>query len=308
MAKVSVQEFVDHYKNLYKNGAIYLWGANCQKITKALTDSLYRSFKSATYSKTYYDNKFKEGAGKIGADCSGSAYPLSKADNTARGYYKLCTKKGAIANIPKNVPCLVFNKALTHVGAYMGDGTTIEMRSSKYNVWKETLKKSRWAYYGYPNFVDYSTTATSAPVSDVQKGDVLIKKYQTWLNDTYKVGINVDGDYGKNTKTATIKALQIIYNSALPEKAKIKIDGDYGPATDAAFPSVSKLVKNEGFCWILHIMMYVHNVPITKVTTGDKVNTVFNDNSKSLVAIYQASTRGLQKDGIPGPATVRSFF
>ena len=143
---VTQQQFKDHYNNLYNSGAIYVWGANGETITKDLTDRLYKSYGSSTYNKTYYDNKYKEGKGKIGADCSGSIYPLSKADNTAKGYYNACSKRGSINNLPVNTACLVFNANFTHVGAYLGNGTTIEMMSSTRNCVKQSFNKSRWAY------------------------------------------------------------------------------------------------------------------------------------------------------------------
>ena len=75
---ITQKQFKDHYQNLYNKKAVYVWGANGETITKNLIDRLYRTFNSKTYNKKYYDNKLKEGDGRIGADCSGSIYPLSK--------------------------------------------------------------------------------------------------------------------------------------------------------------------------------------------------------------------------------------
>ena len=55
-------------KTYIRKKAIYLWGANSEIITKALVDKLYKIFGSKTYDKKYYDDKLKEGIGKIGAD------------------------------------------------------------------------------------------------------------------------------------------------------------------------------------------------------------------------------------------------
>lgn len=167
---VTQKQFKEHFRNLLNGKAVYVWGANGQIITKELVDELYNSYGSKTYNRAYYDNKLKEGAGRIGADCSGAFYPLSKGDKTARGYYETCTTKGNIKDMPKNIACMVFNANLTHVAAYMGDGTTIEMKSSAENVHKESFNEARWTYYGIPTWLD---TATEVDVESKAK-DVVV--------------------------------------------------------------------------------------------------------------------------------------
>ena len=136
MAK-KVHEVISYFENLYANKAVYLWGANGEIITKELCDRLFKSYGSSAYNRTYYDNKLKEGLGKIGADCSGAMYPVSGFDTTAQGYYNKCVSKGNISSIPKDTACLVFKgkstSAINHIGFYPGNGSvyTIEMKSSK---------------------------------------------------------------------------------------------------------------------------------------------------------------------------------
>ena len=72
-----INEVIAYFESLYQNKAVYLWGANGETITKELCDRLYRSYGSSSYNKAYYESKCKEGAGRIGADCSGAMYPLS---------------------------------------------------------------------------------------------------------------------------------------------------------------------------------------------------------------------------------------
>ena len=116
MAK-KAEEVIAYFESLYKNRAVYLWGCNSEIITKELCNKLYGWFGSPTYNKAYYDNKYKEGAGRIGADCSGAFYPMSGFDTTAQGYYNECSVKGNISSIP-NKPCMVFKgestKKITH--------------------------------------------------------------------------------------------------------------------------------------------------------------------------------------------------
>ena len=174
----------EHFLNL-KN-AIYVWGANGQTITKALMDSLYKSYGTSTYNKAYYDNKLKEGQGKTGADCSGAIYPTSGYDTTAAGYYNRCNKRGNIASLPEDKVCLVFKKnssgSINHVGCYTGDGYVSEMASSSKNYQRKPLKGNGWDLWGMPDFISDPNT---------EKCDEL----------------EVDGEWGKATTTLSQKVL-----------------------------------------------------------------------------------------------------
>lgn len=233
------KQLVEWFEKLHQEKAIYLWGANSEIITKSLTDKLFTWFGSKTYDKGYYDNKFKEGFAKIGADCSGSFKPISGFDTTAQGYYNSCKEKGLISKIPMNKVCLVFRKNLsgriTHIGLYCGNGYTIEMKSSKENCVKEKLKPWRWTYYGVPNWIEYPKgNPYQEPIGLIKKGSVgdgvkwvqweLIEFGLTsvWLNGKrYKIevngicdaatekairwfqrknGLDVDGVVGKDTR------------------------------------------------------------------------------------------------------------
>ncbi len=179
---VTQKELKAHFLGL--KGALYVWGANGQKITKTLTDKLYKTYGSSKYNKDYYENKLKEGEGKIGADCSGALRLVSGYDTTAQGYYNKCVEKGAISSIPRNKVCLVFKKNLlgkiNHVGCYTGDGYVCEMASSKLNYQRKPLDGNGWTLWGMPNFV-----------SDPE-------------NNTLEKLV-VDGEWGKDTTYATQK-------------------------------------------------------------------------------------------------------
>lgn len=157
----NVKDVVSYFENLYANKAIYLWGANGEVITKELCDKLFKTYGSSTYNKQYYDNKFKEGARHIGADCSGAMCPVSGFDTTAQGYYNKCSTKGSITSISKDTACLAFKgnstSAINHIGFYLGNGYTIEMKSSKENCVKNKLESGSWKWYGIPTWIDYSS-------------------------------------------------------------------------------------------------------------------------------------------------------
>lgn len=182
----NVKDVVSYFENLYANKAIYLWGANGEVITKELCDKLFKTYGSSTYNKQYYDNKFKEGARHIGADCSGAMCPVSGFDTTAQGYYNKCSTKGSITSIPKDTACLVFKgkstSAINHIGFYLGNGyvQTIEMKSSKDNCVKSKLETGGWKWYGIPNWIDYSSAPQNNISSLVKCVDV--SSYQGDIN------------------------------------------------------------------------------------------------------------------------------
>ena len=227
MAK-KTKEVISYFEDLYKNGAIYLWGANGQVITKELCDKLYATYGTSTYNKTYYNNKLKEGQGKIGADCSGAMYAMSGFDTTAQGYYDKCTTKGTISGINKSKPCLVFRKSgskMNHIGFYCGNGYTIEMQSSKTNCVKKSLSSGTWTHYGIPSWIDYSdwnsnsnttTSTTNIKGIDVSsyQGNIDWKKVAAdgvkfvILRGTLKNG-TMDTTFEKNYKGATENGLDV---------------------------------------------------------------------------------------------------
>lgn len=303
---ITQKQFKEHYRNLYKNKAIYVWGANGEVITKELTDRLYKIYGSSTYNKTYYDNKFKEGQGKIGADCSGSIYPLSKKDNTAKGYYNACSKKGSIRNLPRLTACLVFNKDFTHVGAYMGDDTTIEMMSSTKNCVQQSFKQSRWAYYGIPDWLETPTaiSATSGELNIVVQTDKeVIKNIQRWCNDYCNAGLNVDGVFGPKTKKALCKALQHCLN--VRYNAGLKEDGIFGANTKAKCKVASKCKE---LTYICQAMLYCLKYDMKHSIKNNDLDKSYGKGTKNTVLKFQQNTRGLKQDKICGPATFYAMF
>ena len=158
----TANEVVQYFENLYTNKAIYVWGSNGQIITKELCDRLFKAYGNKTYTQEYYNNKFLEGAGQIGADCSGAFYPVSGLDKTAQGYYNACSVKGHINYIDKAMPCLVFKGAspvsINHIGFYCGNGYVIEMKSSKDNCTKSKLESGKWSFFGIPKWIDYGNS------------------------------------------------------------------------------------------------------------------------------------------------------
>lgn len=190
----NVKEVISHFESLYSNKSIYLWGCNSEIITKELCDKLYKTYGSSTYNKTYYDNKLKEGRGKIGADCSGAFYPVSGFDTTAQGYYNKCSSKGNISSINRNKPCLVFKgkstSSINHIGFYLGNGYVIEMKSSKENCVKDVLDANGWKWFGIPTWINYSSTIENNNSLIIKAVDV--SSYQGNINWNLVKSVGVD--------------------------------------------------------------------------------------------------------------------
>ena len=200
------------YLSLGSKGAIYVWGANVDTITKALVEKLYKTYGSLKYNKAYYNNKLKEGAGKIGADCSGSLYPVSGYDATASAYYNKCTEKGDISQIPKNKVCLVFKKNLSgtinHVGCYTGDGYVSEMASSQKNYQRKPLSGNGWDLWGMPDFITDPNTVMKEEVKykmkTLKKGSKgnQVTIFETLMKEAGYYNGEIDDNFGNGCVNA----------------------------------------------------------------------------------------------------------
>lgn len=227
------KQVTEHFKKLYDGGAIYVWSFNCELITRQSIDKAIARHKGDKhYNETYYEAKLKEGKGKIGADCSGSFYPVSGFDTTAQGYYNRCILKGKVSDIPYSRPCMVFVKGKTkidHIGWYDGAGRVYEMRSSKMNCRHDAIDLKRWTYFGIPDFVDYSDQEPEEKTVMIEL-DVLrkgskgeqVKTLQRLLKALgYRTG-SIDGEYGGKTEKAVC---------SFQTKEKLPADGVVGQKT-----------------------------------------------------------------------------
>lgn len=212
---IKSKEVTQHFSDLFTSKAIYVWGFNCQTINGETIKKAIASHKGdKKYNEEYYLAKLKEGEGHFGADCSGSFYPVSRYDTTARGYYNNCISKGKIEDIPSDKPCMVFireNLKIVHIGWYDGAGRVYEMKNSKQNCRHDLLSARKWTYYGIPEFVDYSDMEEESKnmieLDTLRKGSKgeQVKTLQRLLKAFgYSLG-SVDGDFGTKTEKALVK-------------------------------------------------------------------------------------------------------
>ena len=303
---VTESYFRKYYESLYANKEIYVWGANHELITKELMDKLYKNFGSATYDKAYYNNKLKEGAGHYGSDCSGSFCPLSKADNTARGYYGTCSRKGGISSIPKDRCCMVFNSTFTHIGAYLGNGYTIEMRSSQYNCWKEKLSTSRWAYWGIPTWLVKDKEGEEEEYIAYPPTKKSVKKFQEWLNEQGSYGLGLNGEFNTKTVKAAVMEMQKRINKKTG--SNVPVDGHFGSSTKAACP-VYKNGSSGGAVRLIQAMLMRKGYNMSSSIDKDgMLDGEYGNDTEKAVTLFQSLTKGLKQDGEAGPATCNALF
>lgn len=195
----TVKEANAWWDKLENEKALYVWGMNGEVITDESIKKAYATFKSATYDWEYYSNKLRAGSGKIGADCSGAFMPLAGSDNTAAGYYSRCIKKGKIATMPKDKPCMVFKRNgsgnIYHIGWYRPeDSTASEMASSALNFRRRAFAGAGWSDWGIPKFINYSDPVPECESGWVQEADgwrfYLGNTGRFVANDWYKDGLD----------------------------------------------------------------------------------------------------------------------
>lgn len=174
MGKISANGVLQFLKSMHAAGAVYLWGANCEVITEELLENLKDIFGE----EHYKDVSLERVEGKIGADCSGLAYPLSGEDNTAARYYASCEVRGKVSEMPRDRICLLFRrkkKDIVHMAFYTGDGMLYEMWDGCDH--KEFVE-SEWTEYGIPDWI-IQEEKKSLSVGDKIAVKTAVKRYNT---------------------------------------------------------------------------------------------------------------------------------
>ena len=237
------------YRN--KDHWCYWYGTYGKKCTKSLYESKKKQYPSH-YGSDRTSGYMKDiEAGRRCADCvgmiksffwTGGKYDTDPKyatnhcpDVSANGMIALCKEQGAIRNMP-DVPGLVVWKS-GHIGVYVGNGHTVEMRGFAYDCVRRKLKDGPWVKWGKLPMLDYSDN--SAPSVDatpqgLHRGDYGSAVYamQTallnWRSDCLPM-YGADGEFGGETENA-VKAFQ--------EARGLKPTGVYDEATRAALTGV----------------------------------------------------------------------
>ena len=120
-----------------------------------------------------------------------------------------------------------------------------------------------------------------------------VKEVQSWLNKTYSAGLVVDGDYGPKTKKALVKVLQ--------KALGVTVDGDYGPNTNAAVKKCNLKIGRTG-----EAVKALQGLLVCNGYTSAYVDGDYGNGTVNAVKSYQ-SKKGLEADGIAGPATFNAL-
>lgn len=247
------------------------------------TQSVYER-KKKQYPKHYKDARTSGymadiAAGAMCADCVGviksffwtggvfggkNVYASNNCpDKSANGMFKLCKETGKINTIP-DIPGLVVWKD-GHIGVYIGDGQTIELKGFSYDCVKADVVAGPWTHWGKlpPEMLEYISD-TSKPLPEpkpIKLGERILKRgmkgddvaaLQTALKGLgFSCGNHgsnddgIDGDFGKDTEKA-VRAFQ--------EAAGVEVDGHYGPKSHAALQAMQAPVEAEFFtCTVPHV-------------------------------------------------------
>lgn len=218
------------------------------------TESLYKS-KAKQY-PTHYTASRKSGymadiaQKRMCADCVGmikaffwmDGDPTGKnkyasnncPDVSADGMIRLCKEQGAIGTMP-DIPGLVVWKS-GHIGVYIGDGYTIEMRGFAYDCVMRKVKDGPWTKWGKlpASMLTYVDDGVVEPVKPESKrilrngdtGEDVQAMQEALIQLGYDCGRwGADGDFGDATERA-VRAFQ--------KTAGLEADGEVGPLTREA--------------------------------------------------------------------------
>lgn len=211
---------------------VYWYGTYGNKCTQSKYESKAKQY-PAHYTASRKNGYMKDIAnGCTCADCVGlikaffwkngdlNATPKYGAngcpDKGANSMFALCKESGPISSIP-DIPGIVVWKS-GHIGVYVGNGYTVEMRGFAYDCVKRKVSEGPWTHWGKlpASMLTYAADGTvSQPESTKKK-----------LGDRLPLSKGAKGDDVKELQNALLALDQ-----TLP---KYGADGDFGSETQKA--------------------------------------------------------------------------
>lgn len=140
-------------------------------------------------------------------------------------------------------------------------------------------------------------TSTSSTTSTTLNRNATVKDVQTWLNNTYKSGLVIDGIYGAKTKAALVKAVQTELNKRY--NTGLVVDGIYGTKTNAA-------VRNIAYGTSGNLVKVLQGLLICNGYTLGLLDGIYGYQTITAVRNYQSEHK-LNVDGVAGKATFSSL-
>ena len=222
------QQLADFCKKVHAAQWVYWYGTYGKKCTKSLYESKKRQYPAHyTADRTAgYMREIEEG--RTCADCVGmikaffwkggdfSAEPKYATnhcpDVSANGMIKLCKETGKIKTIPDEPGLVVWKDG--HIGVYVGNGYTIEMRGFAYDCVYRKVTAGPWTKWGRLPASMIVYTHESAPEPEHEelrvgsKGEAVRELQEDLLALGYELPkYGADGDFGSET-AAAVKEFQ----------------------------------------------------------------------------------------------------
>lgn len=255
-------QLVEYCKKVYASKWVYWYGTYGLKCGEALYSSKRRQYPTHYTAARAAGYQRDIAEGRWCADCVGmiksffwkcgdlTAKPVYGSnhcpDVSANGMIALCEKSGAIRNMPDEPGLVVWKSG--HIGVYIGDGYTIEMRGFDYDCVRRRVKDGPWTKWGRlpASMITYGATpAEPEPVEPepqivgLRRGDhgSAVTQMQRALlvwNPTCLPKYGADGDFGAETEGA-VKAYQAA--------AGLPVTGVYDESTRTALMSIGRMQR-----------------------------------------------------------------
>lgn len=226
------QGLADYCKKVYAAEWVYWYGTYGKKCTESLYNSKKKQYPSHYGSDrtSGYMRDIREG--RWCADCVGmiKSYFWKNGDLTAapkyatnhcpdvsaNGMIKLCSQTGKISSIPDEPGLVVWKDG--HIGVYIGNGYTVEMRGFNYDCVKRKVTSGPWTKWGRlpKSMISYDGDKRPDTTDDALTVGCTGEAVRELQEDLIALGYSLpkygaDGEFGSETKSA-VASFQLDHN------------------------------------------------------------------------------------------------
>lgn len=199
------------------------------------------------------------------------------------------------------VECCKNGKVYTIEGNSKGGYTTYGVRHKSYNCNSQYICGYGALQYesitGNVSIIDNVMSAITSFGQSTSARKEYIKKFQTWMNNEYNMGLSVDGSYGPRSKQAAIKVLQTILRDEYHRP--VTITGRYDNQTINIIQVITRYNKN-------NLVRLAQGILYAKGYDPKGFDSSFGGGMLTATIEYQEDKR-LNPDGHIGPKTWKSM-